>query len=210
MDNPSRKVNFLVWGALILTAVCIAIAFVVQRLQQQSTIVLQPVSQIPPFTLTNQFGQPVTLTNLLGQVWVADIIFTRCGGPCPQMTRTMRELQDSVSAKSAVKFVTLTTDPDFDTPFVLKQYAQHAGANPSRWMFLTGSKDQVARLALDGLKLAAQEKPAAERETPADLFIHSTLFVLVDKQGRVQAVLDREAPNFKSSLQQAIRVLLKR
>lgn len=210
MDNPSRKVNFLVWGALVLTAVCIAIAFMVQRMQQPSAVALQAISQIPPFTLTNQFGQPVTFTNLLGHVWVADIIFTRCAGPCPQMTRTMRELQNSVSARSAVKFVTLTTDPDYDTPSVLKQYAEQAGADRSRWLFLTGSKDQIARLALDGLKLAAQEKPTSERETPVDLFIHSTLFVLVDKQGRVQAVFDREAPNFKASLQQSIRVLLRK
>jgi protein SCO1/2 len=109
-----------------------------------------------------------------------------------------------------VKFVTLTTDPDYDTPAILKPYAQQAGANPSRWLFLTGSKDQIAHLALDGLKLAAQEKPAADRETPVDLFIHSTLFVVVDKQGRVQAIFDRQAPGFKSSLLSAVRILQKR
>jgi cytochrome oxidase Cu insertion factor (SCO1/SenC/PrrC family) len=210
MDSPSRKVNILVWGALVLTAGCILVAFVLQRLQLRSAVPLQPISQVSPFTLTNQLGQPVTLSNLLGHVWVADIIFTRCAGPCPQMTRAMRELQDSVSPRDPVKFVTLTTDPDYDTPAILKPYAQQAGANPSRWLFLTGSKDQIAHLALDGLKLAAQEKPAADRETPVDLFIHSTLFVVVDKQGRVQAIFDRQAPGFKSSLLSAVRILQKR
>lgn len=209
MESPSRKINFLVWGALVLTAVCIVGAFVVQRLQQAPTVPLRPISQVPAFTLTNQLGQPVTLTNLLGHVWIADIIFTRCAGPCPRMNRTMRELQDAIAARSPVKFVTLTTDPENDTPQVMKNVADELGANHSRWLFLTGAKDQIARVAIDGLKLAAVEKSPAERENAADLFIHSTIFVLVDKQGVVQAAFDGEDPKFKGSLLQAVRVLAK-
>jgi protein SCO1 len=210
MESPSRKVTFLVWGAIVLTSVCIVVAFIVQRIQQQSTVALRPLSQVAPFTLTNQHGQPVTLTNLLGQVWVADIIFTRCAGPCPQMTRTMREVQDAVSRKSPVKFVTLTTDPDYDTPAVLKHYAKEAGADPARWLFLTGAKDEIARLAINSLKLTAIEKAPETRESAADLFIHSTIFVLVDKQGAVQAAFDRDDPHFQRSLLQSIRVLNRR
>lgn len=210
MESPDRKVTFLVWGALVLTAICIVVAFVLQRLQQQAAVPLRPLSQVAPFTLTNQHGQPVTLTSLLGEVWVADIIFTRCAGPCPQMTRTMREIQDAVSAKAPVKFVTLTTDPDYDTPAVLNQYGKEAGADPARWLFLTGAKDEIARLAINSLKLTAIEKAPERRESAADLFIHSTIFVLVDKHGVVQAAFDREDPNFKRSLLHSIRVLSRR
>ena len=210
MQNPSRKATFLVWGALILTAVCIVVAFIVQRLQQQPSVPLRPLSQVAPFTLTNQHEQTVTLTNLLGHVWVADIIFTRCAGPCPQMTRTMREIKEAIPSKIPVKFVSLTTDPEFDTPLVLSRYAKEAGADPARWLFLTGAKDEILRLAVNSLKLTAVEKAPAERESAADLFIHSTIFVVVDKKGVVQAAFDRDDPNFKSSVLEAVRVLARR
>ena len=207
MDSPSRKANFLVWGALILTAICIVGAFVIQRLQRQPTVPFRAINQVPAFTLTNQFGQPVTLTNLLGSVWIADIIFSRCAGPCPKMNQTMRELQAAVPTNSPVKFVTLTTDPENDTPEVMKNMADELGANHARWFFLTGSKEEIARVAIGGLKLAAVEKAPGERENPADLFIHSTIFVLVDKKGTVQAAFDRDDPNFKSSLLDAVNLL---
>jgi cytochrome oxidase Cu insertion factor (SCO1/SenC/PrrC family) len=92
--------------------------------------------------------------------------------PLPAISRALR--------------VTLTTDPEFDTPAVLKTYGERFGADPGRWLFLTGPKAEVSRLGVDSLKLAAVEKKPEERETPSDLFIHATLFVLVDKQGRIR------------------------
>ena len=148
------------------------------------------LAEVADFTLTNQQGQVFTQANLRGQVWVADIIFTRCAGPCPRMTRQMKELQDALPAASKARLVTLTTDPVFDTPQVLRLYGERFGANPERWTFLTGSKDEIAKLATSSLKLTAIEKSPAERENPEDLFIHSTIFVVVDKQGRLRGVFE--------------------
>lgn len=151
---------------------------------------LPVLGQIADFALTNQMGQVVTLADLQRQVWVADIIFTRCAGPCPQMTRQMKVLQDSLPKGSAARLITLTTDPEFDTPPVMKAYAERFGANTDRWWFLTGSKAEIARLAIDGLKLTAVEKRPEERTDPADLFIHSTIYVVVDKQARLRGVFE--------------------
>src|SRR5208283_2534015 len=101
---------------------------------------------------------PVTLATLRGHVWVADIIFTRCGGPCPRMTRQMKDLQEALPANSQARLVTLTTDADFDTPAVLKAYGERFGADFNRWLFLTGTKPGIANLAIDSLKLTAIEK----------------------------------------------------
>ena len=68
---------------------------------------------------------------------------------------------------SQAKLVTLTTDADFDTPPVLKAYAERFGADPQRWMFLTGTKQEIAKLAIDSLKLTAIAKKPEERESPA-------------------------------------------
>jgi cytochrome oxidase Cu insertion factor (SCO1/SenC/PrrC family) len=86
--------------------------------------------------------------------------------------------------------VSLTTDPGFDNPPVLKSYARRFGADPRRWMFLTGTKEQIANLAIDSLKLTAIEKAPAERQSPEDLFVHSTILVLVDRRARLRGVFE--------------------
>ena len=146
--------------------------------------------QVEDFALTNQNAQAVSLADLRGHVWVADVIFTRCAGPCPKMTRQMKQLQDALPAASDARLVSLTTDPDYDTPPVLTTYAQRFGADPKRWMFLTGTKQQIAHLVTDSLKLSAVAKGAQAQQSPNDLFIHSTIFILVDKRARLRGVFE--------------------
>ena len=175
----------------------------------------QPVTigQIGNFTLTNQSSQPVTLTDLHGKVWVADIIFSRCAGPCPRMTRQMEALQTALPKDSTARLVTLTTDPEFDTPEVLSKYAERFNADTNRWWFLTGEKKEIATLATEGLKLTGflETKPE-ERQNPEDLFIHSTLFVVVDKHARLRGVFETDSAsssstNMQSEILETIRIL---
>jgi len=128
---------------LVATIVAITVAFALSRFRQPVALPLN--YPVPDFTLTNQFREPVTLTNLRGHPWVADIIFTQCAGPCPVMTGKMAELQSRLPRSSPAKLVTLTTDPDNDSPEVLKRFAERYKADFNRWSFLTGRKDQIAR-----------------------------------------------------------------
>lgn len=148
---------------------------------------LPVISQIPDFVLTNQENRAVTLADLRGEVWIGDIVFTRCGGPCPEMTRKMSELQSALPSKSQCKFVTLTTDPEFDSPAVLKKYGEKFGADFKRWTFLTGDKKDIYKLGVEGLKLSTVEIDPKDRKAVDDLFIHATYFVVVDRQGRLRA-----------------------
>ena len=212
MNTPRREIEWLVWGALALTSLTIAVAFVWSRWNGAGVSSVQlPVinASLPDVSLTNQVGEVFTPSSLRGQVWVADVIFTRCAGPCPEMTRKMSQLQAAFPAPAPVRFVTLSTDPEFDSPGVLKRYAERFGAQPGRWQFLTGAKKEIARLTVEGLKLTALEKKGAEQETPEDLFIHSTLFVMVDRQGRLRAVVETGEPGWKESVQAAINALLR-
>jgi protein SCO1/2 len=195
MSNPDHQTPKPAWPLLVgLTLVVLTLlaAFLLAglRSRQAPGQALPVYGQIADFMLTNQNGHAASLRDLRGRVWVADIIFTRCAGPCPKMTRQMKELQDALPPESPVRLVTLTTDPDFDTPPVLKAYADRFGADPTRWMFLTGAKPEIARLAIDSLKLTAVEKNPAERESPQDLFIHSTIFVIADKRGQLRGVFE--------------------
>jgi protein SCO1/2 len=144
------------------------------------------------FTLTNQDGQVVTLADLSNRVWVADIIFTRCAGSCPIMSKQMESLQEALPAASRARLVTLTTDPDFDTPPILKKYGDRYGANSNHWTFLTGTKSEIGRLAANSLKLSAVPVKPEDQQNPADLFIHSTVFVIVDQHARLRGTFETQ------------------
>ena len=151
---------------------------------------LPVIGRVADFTLTNQDGKVTTLGDLTNHVWVADIIFTRCPGPCPRMTAQMASLQNALPPASQARFVTLTTDPDYDTPALLKRYGEHYGANFDRWNFLTGSKAEIAGLAADSLKLGATPVKPEDRQSSADLFIHTTIFVAVDKHAQLRGIFE--------------------
>ncbi|MBC8095596.1 MAG: SCO family protein [Akkermansiaceae bacterium] len=200
MNPPARTFPWTIAIGLLLVFLTLALLFLMAQLKSRtaarpSSPALPEIAQVKDFTLTNQAGAAVTLADLRGRVWVADIIFTRCPGPCARMTRQMKELQAALPPNSGVKLVSLTTDPEFDTPEVLSRYAERFEANTNQWMFLTGSKNQIAEVASGSLKLAAVEKKPEERESTDDLFIHSTIFVVVDKGGKLRGVFETGGEN---------------
>ncbi|HEV2392752.1 MAG TPA: SCO family protein [Verrucomicrobiae bacterium] len=190
MDLPLRQSGRLLWAGVALTVALVGGLLFVNLVGRAGGKPLPDYGSIGDFGLTNQDGQAVSLATLRGHVWVADIIFTRCPGPCLKMSQQMAQLQESLPAASQARLVTLTTDPDFDTPPILKIYANRFGANPERWIFLTGTKKQIGNLAIDSLKLTALPKTAQERQSPDDLFVHSTIFVLVDKAARLRGIYE--------------------
>ena len=177
---------------LSLLLLTLALVFLIAGLRSRVARSPRPpvFGQVGDFTLTNQSGTAVSRADWRGRVWVADVVFTRCASQCLRMSRQMKELQDALPPEGPVKLVSLTTDPDFDTPPVLTKYAERFGADTNRWMFLTGTKREIGDLAAGGLKLSAVEKKPGERESSDDLFVHSTIFVLVDKRGRLRGIFE--------------------
>jgi cytochrome oxidase Cu insertion factor (SCO1/SenC/PrrC family) len=135
---------------------------------------------LPDFSLTDQSEKTVTLADLKGQVWIADFIFTNCAGTCPIMTGKMRQLQEKLP--SEIRLVSITVDPDRDTPKALAAYAAEHGATRDRWLFLTGDKQALYDLCVKGFKLPLDATGGTEIEPIA----HSMRFVLVDQQGAVR------------------------
>src|SRR3954463_4781631 len=121
MNAPSRNLQVIVWGILALVLASIVALFLRAQFRHSP---LPKIGIVQPFVLTNQLNQPVTLDDLRGKVWVSDIIFTRCGGPCPRMTEAMSRIQNAFATNEPLKFITLTTDPGYDTPAVLKHYGE--------------------------------------------------------------------------------------
>ncbi len=215
-EKPPRPPRTIWIGFLLLfgfISLAFAMWFVQVTRSRSQPPPLRVIGPVAAFTLTNQDGRAATLADFTNHVWVADIVFTRCAGPCPRMTGQMKSLQNLLPPDSGAKLVTLTTDPGFDSPAVLKQYGERFGAAFSRWTFLTGTKGEIAGLAAGSLKLSAVPVKPEARKDDADLFIHSTIFVVVDKHAQLRGFFETggDGVDWTNSVQpqllQAVRLL---
>lgn len=159
---------------------------------------------IEDFELTDRSGRKVTKADLLGHPWVVCFVFTRCAGPCPKVTGQMRLLQDRLKATD-VRLVTLTVDPKFDTPAVLRRYADTFGADPHRWLFLTGDQEKIYHLIIHSFKMSVKEMTGEDR-LPGFEVLHTTNVLHVDAAGRVVGKYNAQLDSEMAALR---RVLLK-
>lgn len=141
---------------------------------------LQKLWPAPAFTLTERSGQPVSSETLAGKVWVADFFYTTCPGPCPMLSSRLSDLQEKLAGKDDVRLVSISLDPEKDTPEVLQAYATKFKAGQN-WLFFTGEKAKIHDLAMKGFKMSAVEDRAQ-----AEPIVHSTKLVLVDRSGTVR------------------------
>jgi cytochrome oxidase Cu insertion factor (SCO1/SenC/PrrC family) len=181
-------------GALLILVIVGAAALVVwvRRVPKSGADrgPLRVYGSIPDFSLVERSGRAVTRAELLGKVWIADFIFTHCAGPCPLMTLQMAKLQTDLARKGDVRLVSITVDPERDSPEVLSQYADHYKASKDRWLFLTGEKNAIYRLATESFYLPVKENSPTETVSEEGSVIHSTRFVLIDRQGRIRGYYD--------------------
>jgi protein SCO1/2 len=147
---------------------------------------LQVFGQVPPFSLTERSGVSVTETALKGKVSVVNFIYTSCPDTCPLQSAEIKNLQEGYAQTGAVRFFSITVDPQRDTPDVLKKYATRFKADPERWLFLTGNKEEIHRLAQEGFRLSAAEIPQAQRPPSGATHAHSPRFVLVDRKAQIR------------------------
>lgn len=169
---------------------------------------LPVIREVIPFTLTNQLGNAISKDQLKGNVWVAVVVFSRCPTLCHALSQQMARLQSKVPASAPVRFVSLTADPETDSPSVLETYSKRYGADPERWWFLTGSKADVYHAAIAGLGFTVVENSVPNPKLE-DLFIHSNFFALVDKAGRLRAVVQGERAVAEAELLRRIDQLVK-
>jgi len=137
------------------------------------------IGPAPAFALTSQDGKPVALADLRGKVVAVAFIYTECPDICPMLTQKMVQVQDELAADFGTKiaFVSISLDPEHDTPAVLKDYAQFWGAKPG-WSFLTGSPEAVRDVTRRyGVFFAKKEDGSVD---------HTQLTSLVDAEGQIR------------------------
>ncbi len=125
------------------------------------------------FVLTDQDGREFDSKSLQSKVWVGSFFFTNCPGACWRLNRALAALQQT-NPSSEARFISITCDPQDDTPPVLAKYAEHFKADPARWTFLTGDMDLIRRIGNEFFRVSV------EHET------HSDRAFVVDRNGQVR------------------------
>ncbi len=185
----SRKKKYSILPLLIAIAVVSALVLLLTKQKQIKDLPVlgEPGHKTGSFVLTNQDGQSFIAEELKGKVHVAEFFFTTCKGICPRMNKNMQKVYQQFLGNNAIRFVSFTVDPAHDTAPVLKQYADLLKADIKQWIFLTGNKDSLYKIAREQYLLSAADTAIAEA---AEEFIHTQYFALVDQQNRIRGFYD--------------------
>jgi protein SCO1/2 len=180
--------------------------------------------EVPDFSLTERSGRAVRRADLLGTVWIANFIYTRCRESCPIQTAQLATVQREFAGAPDLRIVSITVDPEHDTPAVLTAYAERYGADPVRWLFLTGPRHAIYRLATDGFHLGVVDPddragsagvlgwvapgPAWATHGSQGLVMHSSRLVLVDRRAWIRAYHLPDDPESLDQLRRNLRTVL--
>ena len=210
--NALAILRRLLWGVVAIACIAV-VGIVIWRWQARaiseanSPLPLEGLKNfgtVPDFTFTERSGRKVSLADLRGKVWVAQFFYTHCTDICPltvpQMGLLHLEYLNDPDFRSTVRFVSITVDPERDTPQVLKKYAEGFSADPELWLFLIGDRAATVRLAQQGFKLGIGEEansPEVAKKTGEEKeVLHSNRLVLVDRKARTRGYysgIDAEA-----------------
>tara|TARA_B100000902_G_scaffold6516_1_gene8414 strand:- start:628 stop:1212 length:585 start_codon:yes stop_codon:yes gene_type:complete len=189
----NRKIRFGVYG---LVALFILLTYFIQESKQQNTLPI--IGKVPHFDLIDSQNRNISKSDLIEKVWVADFIFTTCDMACPVMTGNMNLIHQEFRANDAVRVVSISVYPEYDTPEVLTQYASQYGANINRWHFLTGPEESIKNIIKDGFKIGDYE----------DIIFHSEKFALVDKKGNIRGYYNGMDTEEMDKLKKDVKSLL--
>jgi cytochrome oxidase Cu insertion factor (SCO1/SenC/PrrC family) len=187
-------------GSRLFWALAIGVLFGVPIARSVTRRLAPPpevLGTLPAFALTDQAGHPFGTRELAGKVWVADFIFTACQEACPLLSQRMKELGHRTRQLGPdFHLVSISVDPERDTPERLATYGARFGANAVRWSFLTGPADAIQTAVTDGFKVGMGREPrsagapraatAAEADPSFWTIFHGENLVLVDRRLRIR------------------------
>ncbi len=199
--SDTKTTQRILWTVLAVALIAIGIYALNDWMRGQvlskPTRTLPALGIVSDFTLTKQDKTPLSLKDLKGKIWVSDMIFTNCEGTCPMLTAAMASLQQSLVKKNTgVQIVSISVDPNNDTPEVLTEYAKKFGADTRTWSFLTGPVAAIYSLAKNGFKMTVDSANADTKEP----IMHSERFVLIDKSGVIRGYYDGTANDTNQKL----------
>ncbi|MEZ4782292.1 MAG: SCO family protein [Flavobacteriaceae bacterium] len=141
--------------------------------------------KVPDFSFTDQNGNTITNKDYDGKVYLVEFFFTTCPTICPRMNSNLVQIQKNFEGIDNFGVASFTINPNYDTPEVLKAYAEKYGITNPNWHLMTGEQEAIYKLANEGFNLYT-----AEDETVEGGFEHSGNFALIDKNGFIRSRFD--------------------
>ena len=166
---------------------------------------MPPISRVQPFAFINQDGQQFTQENIKGKVAIVNFFFTTCTSVCPRMNNNLKPAYEALKNNPDVLLLSFTSDPQRDSPAVLKHYADSMKVNTAKWVFLTGKKDSLYRAARYSFKI---DDPNNFVEGDVVDFLHTQFVALVNKKGEVVKIYDGLKPSELRTLEDDVQNLL--
>ena len=145
--------------------------------------------RVPEFSFTDQNGKTVTNKDYIGKVYVVEFFFTTCPTICPKMNFNLVQIQNAFKDLENFGVASFTINPDYDTPEILKEYADRYGVTNPNWHLMTGNQDKIYELANTGFPLYVAKNDEAEGG-----FEHSGHFALIDKEGFIRSRVENGNP----------------
>jgi protein SCO1/2 len=194
-EKPGKLVLHPAWVAFAALALAVPMGALLMR--QSARQELPVLASLPPFTLVDESGKPFGREEMLGRVWVADFVFTSCADACPRLQNKMRRIQERLLPNEQggnIALLSVSVDPERDTPEKLRAYAQAYGARPGMWRYLTGPQAEIERTVVKGFHIAMAKLPAAGPDSHMEAFdiMHGEKLVLVDRLGRIRGFYDAD------------------
>jgi protein SCO1/2 len=196
-------------AALVVTSV--AIGATALHLRGRETVALPDYGGVPQFELTDETGGRYTRAALLGKVTIVDFIFTNCATACPLLTAEMARLQAHVRGahlEDRVRLLSISVDPERDTPARLAELGARHGADPQLWRFVRGSDQALRRVVVDGLKQVMDKQPD-RGEVDGFTILHGTRMVLLDEHAHIRGFYDANDATDRAQLRAHVEALAK-
>ena len=141
--------------------------------------------RVMPFSFVNQDEKTISNDDYAGKVYLVEFFFSTCPTICPKMNKNLVDIQNTFPDRPDFGIASFTINPEYDTPSVLKTYAENYGATNPNWHFMTGEKEAIYNLANTGFNLYAAQVEGADGG-----FEHSGNFALIDKEGYIRSRTD--------------------
>lgn len=213
--EPAPYIKFLrkhIWAVGIvffLLMITIIRPFLVRRPPPPEVI-----GEVPAFMLVDQSGHSFSREDLLAseKTWIVGFVFTSCPSTCPAVSRAMLMFQEQIERSKLsdrVGLITVTVDPQTDTPEVLANYADEIGADLDNWWFLTGDKSDIEALVVGGFKLAVGEREDKDKDEAPGVYdiAHSTKLALVDRFGNIRGYYSIDEDGLAELYHRTLRVI---
>ena len=185
MSKFIKIVLFITLSTFILTACSTdnVDSEIKEKMKNEDKIESNMDETVTDFEFINQDEETVSLDDLKGEYWIADLVFTNCTTVCIPMTSNMKVLQDEMIEEDLtnIELISFSVDPDYDTPEVFREYAEEYDVSLDNWSFLTGYEfDEIKEISIKTFRSMLQEPQPGD-----DQVTHGTRFFLINPEGVV-------------------------